>query len=114
MQLLASEERHSLDLHDTKEPYPVSFGMGRRREAKYNITDEELRPYFSLPNVLEGLFGVRATALCLHLTSLMIVWQTWSFPLSFPLQHFSKCSCRDRDSVCVSARPAAGKAALRC
>lgn len=36
--------------------------MRRGREAKYNITDEELRPYFSLPNVLEGLFGVRATA----------------------------------------------------
>ena len=32
--------------------------MAMRREQKYAITDEELRPYFSLPNVLEGLFGV--------------------------------------------------------
>jgi Peptidase family M3 len=28
------------------------------REDKYAITDEELRPYFSLPNVLDGLFGL--------------------------------------------------------
>lgn len=26
--------------------------------AKYNISDEELRPYFALPNVLDGLFGL--------------------------------------------------------
>lgn len=28
------------------------------REDKYAITDEELRPYFALPNVLDGLFGL--------------------------------------------------------
>lgn len=30
----------------------------RCREDKYAITDEELRPYFALPNVLDGLFGL--------------------------------------------------------
>jgi hypothetical protein len=28
------------------------------REAKYDLKDELLRPYFALPNVLQGLFGV--------------------------------------------------------
>ena len=38
--------------------WDVSFWAERLREDKYNITDEELRPYFALPNVLEGLFQV--------------------------------------------------------
>lgn len=36
--------------------------FGACRESKFNISDEELRPYFSLPNVLDGLFGVRTFA----------------------------------------------------
>jgi len=43
---------------ETLVQWDVSFWAERLREAKYNITDEELRPYFSLPNVLEGLFGL--------------------------------------------------------
>lgn len=38
--------------------WDVGFWAERLREQKYAITDEELRPYFSLPNVLDGLFGV--------------------------------------------------------
>lgn len=38
--------------------WDVSFWAERLREAKFNITDEELRPYFALPNVLKGLFQV--------------------------------------------------------
>ncbi|CAL8464147.1 g3682 [Coccomyxa elongata] len=36
--------------------WDVSFWAERLREAKFNITDEQLRPYFALPNVLDGLF----------------------------------------------------------
>lgn len=39
--------------------WDTSFWAERLREDKYNITDEELRPYFALPNVLEGLFQVQ-------------------------------------------------------
>ena len=42
--------------------WDVTFWAERLREAKFNITDEQLRPYFSLPNVLDGLFKVRAHA----------------------------------------------------
>lgn len=38
--------------------WDVSFWAERLREKKYAITDEELRPYFSLPNVLDGLFAL--------------------------------------------------------
>jgi oligopeptidase A len=36
--------------------WDVPFWAERMREARYAYTDEELRPYFPLPRVLEGLF----------------------------------------------------------
>lgn len=38
--------------------WDVGFWAERLREAKYAITDEQLRPYFALPTVLDGLFKV--------------------------------------------------------
>ena len=38
--------------------WDVSFWSEQQREAKFDITDEQLRPYFPLPQVLEGLFGL--------------------------------------------------------
>lgn len=38
--------------------WDISYWAERLREDKYNITDEELRPYFALPNVLKGLFAL--------------------------------------------------------
>ena len=39
--------------------WDVSFWNERLKEAKYDISDEALRPYFALPTVLDGLFAVR-------------------------------------------------------
>ncbi len=38
--------------------WDISFWSERQREEKFAFTDEELRPYFPLPQVLEGLFGL--------------------------------------------------------
>lgn len=38
--------------------WDVSFWAERLKEAKYSIEEEQLRPYFALPNVLQGLFGL--------------------------------------------------------
>ncbi len=38
--------------------WDVSFWSERFREEKYDLTDEQLRPYFPLPQVLDGLFGL--------------------------------------------------------
>jgi oligopeptidase A len=38
--------------------WDTSFWSERLREEKYALNDEELRPYFPLPQVLEGLFGL--------------------------------------------------------
>ncbi|MEW5309432.1 MAG: hypothetical protein WDW38_001321 [Sanguina aurantia] len=38
--------------------WDIGYWAERLREARYNISDEELRPYFALPNVLDGLFSL--------------------------------------------------------
>jgi hypothetical protein len=38
--------------------WDVAFWAERLREDKYDLKDEELRPYFALPAVLDGLFKV--------------------------------------------------------
>jgi oligopeptidase A len=38
--------------------WDVAYWAERLREARYELNDEELRPYFSLPAVLDGLFKV--------------------------------------------------------
>ena len=39
-------------------PWDVTFWSERLKESKFDMTDEELRPYFALPAVLEGMFGL--------------------------------------------------------
>lgn len=38
--------------------WDVSYWSEKQREAKFNFNEEELRPYFSLPKVLDGLFSL--------------------------------------------------------
>ncbi|EFN52299.1 hypothetical protein CHLNCDRAFT_139059 [Chlorella variabilis] len=66
----ASFEAAKRDLQDIQEfaaeqgsteplqQWDVSFWAERLKEAKYALEEEQLRPYFALPNVLEGLFGL--------------------------------------------------------
>ena len=42
--------------------WDITFWAERLREARYQLTDEQLRPYFALPNVLDGLFQARGPA----------------------------------------------------
>ncbi len=39
-------------------PWDTTYFSERLKETKFDLTEEELRPYFALPNVLEGLFGL--------------------------------------------------------
>jgi oligopeptidase A len=38
--------------------WDITFFSERLQEERYSISQEELRPYFALPRVLDGLFGV--------------------------------------------------------
>ena len=39
-------------------PWDTTFWSERLKEKKFDLTEEELRPYFALPNVLDGMFGL--------------------------------------------------------
>ncbi|KAF7829255.1 putative cytosolic oligopeptidase A [Senna tora] len=41
--------------------WDISFWSERLRESKFDINEEELRPYFSLPKVMDGLFNLAKT-----------------------------------------------------
>jgi oligopeptidase A len=43
---------------DNLQHWDITFWAERQREAKFAFTAEELRPYFPLPQVLDGLFGL--------------------------------------------------------
>ncbi|KAI8541962.1 hypothetical protein RHMOL_Rhmol08G0101700 [Rhododendron molle] len=38
--------------------WDITFWSERLRESRYDINEEELRPYFSLPKVMDGLFNL--------------------------------------------------------
>jgi oligopeptidase A len=40
------------------EPWDVAYYSEKQRQAKYEFNEEELRPYFPLPRVLDGLFAI--------------------------------------------------------
>lgn len=50
------------------EHWDVSYWAEKQRESKFNFTEEELRPYFSLDKVLEGLFGLSQRIFGINIT----------------------------------------------
>jgi oligopeptidase A len=40
------------------QPWDVTFWSERLKESKFELTEEETRPYFALPAVLEGMFSL--------------------------------------------------------
>ncbi|MEH1786333.1 M3 family metallopeptidase [Nostoc sp.] len=56
-ELQAFAASHGEEYQDLKH-WDISFWGERQREAKFAFTAEELRPYFPLPQVLDGLFGL--------------------------------------------------------
>ncbi|TDR57070.1 oligopeptidase A [Halomonas ventosae] len=54
---LASYARDELGM-EALAPWDVGFASEKLREARYAISDEQLRPYFPAPQVVDGLFRV--------------------------------------------------------
>ncbi|WFE70442.1 oligopeptidase A [Halomonas sp. M1] len=54
---LSTYARDELEI-DTLEPWDVAYVSEKLREARHAISQEQLRPYFSAPRVVDGLFQV--------------------------------------------------------
>jgi len=51
-------DQYAEDKLEKLEPWDTTFWSERLKESKFDMTDEELRPYFALPAVLDGMFGL--------------------------------------------------------
>lgn len=51
-------EEYSEDNLDRLAPWDTTYWSERLKESKFDLTEEELRPYFALPAVLDGMFGL--------------------------------------------------------
>ncbi len=52
------EYAQSLGFTETLQPWDWSYYSKKLKDAKYSISDDVLRPYFQLENVIEGVFGL--------------------------------------------------------
>lgn len=52
------EYAKSKGFYATLQPWDWSYYSEKLKEEKYNLSDEILRPYFKLENVIEGVFGL--------------------------------------------------------
>lgn len=49
---------YSSDRLERLMPWDITYWSERLKESKFDLKEEDLRPYFALPNVLEGMFGL--------------------------------------------------------
>ncbi len=54
---------------DDLKHWDISYWSEKQREAKFEFKAEELRPYFPLPRVLEGLFGLAQRLFSVKITA---------------------------------------------
>ena len=58
---LCAFAKTELGLMDGLEPWDVPFTAERLKQARYSFSENELKQYFPLPKVLDGLFGLIQT-----------------------------------------------------
>ncbi|MCA9982371.1 MAG: hypothetical protein KDD89_16110, partial [Anaerolineales bacterium] len=56
--IVALAREHGAPEADDFRPWDTAFWAERLREQKYELNEEELRPYFALPRVLDGMFSL--------------------------------------------------------
>lgn len=63
--------------------WDVQFWSERLRETKFDINEEELRPFFSLPRVMDGLFSLAKTLFDVNVEPASELAPVWNKDVSF-------------------------------
>ncbi|KAK4441245.1 Organellar oligopeptidase A, chloroplastic/mitochondrial [Sesamum alatum] len=63
--------------------WDINFWSERLRESKYDLNEEELRPYFSLPKVMDGLFNLTKKLFGIDIEPADGVAPVWNTDVSF-------------------------------
>ncbi|KAF1861777.1 hypothetical protein Lal_00026217 [Lupinus albus] len=63
--------------------WDISFWSERLRESKYDINEEELRPFFSLPKVIDALFNLAKTLFGIEIESADGLAPVWNDDVRF-------------------------------
>ncbi len=64
-------------------PWDTTFWSERLKESKFSITEEELRPFFALPAVLDGMFGLAKKIFGIDIKSADGDAEVWNEDVSF-------------------------------
>ena len=65
------------------EPWDISFWSERMREEKFKLKEEELKPYFSLNNVLNEMFAIANRLFGIHIQEKMEDIEKWHSDVRF-------------------------------
>jgi len=65
------------------QPWDVTYWSERLKEKKFDLTEEELRPYFALPLVLEGMFGLVERIFNIEVKEVNDDTEVWNKDVSF-------------------------------
>ncbi|KAJ8769341.1 hypothetical protein K2173_002545 [Erythroxylum novogranatense] len=63
--------------------WDINYWAERLRESKYDINEEELRPFFSLPKVMDGLFNLAKTLFGIKIESADGLAPVWNKDVKF-------------------------------
>jgi len=88
--LQACARRHGAPEADSLAPWDVSFWAEQLRQERFDLNQEALRPWFPLPQVLDGLFG-----LCERLFAIRIIAADGEAPIWHPDVRFFRVAERD-------------------
>ncbi|MCX6130439.1 MAG: M3 family metallopeptidase [Proteobacteria bacterium] len=73
----------SLGFSETLENWDIQYYLEKMREKNFNFTDDELRPYFPLPRVLDGLFNLVQTLFGIRVARCLQEHPRWHNDVSY-------------------------------
>lgn len=76
-------EEYSEETLEKLMPWDLTFWSERLKESKFDLKEEELRPYFALPSVLDGMFGLIERLFNVEVKKVENGVETWNPDVSF-------------------------------